>query len=36
MKLAAAVLLVSASVGPALAQTQTPPAKGPCVAEAVK
>jgi uncharacterized protein (TIGR02246 family) len=35
-KLAAAVLLVSACVGLALAQTQTPPAKGPSAAESVK
>jgi len=36
MKLVAAVLLVSACVGLALAQSQTPPAKGPSVAETVK
>jgi uncharacterized protein (TIGR02246 family) len=36
MKLVAAVLLVSACVGLTLAQSQTPPAKGPSVAEAVK
>jgi ketosteroid isomerase-like protein len=36
MKLAAAVLLVSACVGLTFAQTQTPSAKGPSVAETVK
>jgi uncharacterized protein (TIGR02246 family) len=36
MKLAAAVLLVSACVGLAFAQSQAPPAKAPSVAEAVK
>ncbi len=35
-KLAGAVLLVSACVGLAFAQTQTPPAKGPSVAQAIK
>jgi len=35
-KLVGAVLLVSACVGLAFAQAQTPPAKGPSVAEAVK
>ncbi len=35
-KLVWTVLLVSACVGLAFAQTQTPPAKGPSVAEAVK
>lgn len=35
-KLVWAVLLVSASVGPAFAQTQTPPAKGASVSETVK
>src|SRR5260370_42135510 len=35
-KLVWTVLLVSACVVPAFAQTQTPPAKGPSVAEAVK
>lgn len=35
-KLVGAVLLVSACVGLAFAQTQTPPAKGPSVAQAVK
>src|SRR5712691_10069976 len=35
-KLVGAVLLVSACVGLAVAQAQTPPAKGPSVAEAVK
>jgi uncharacterized protein (TIGR02246 family) len=36
MKLVAAVLLVSACVGLAFAQSQAPPAKGPSVAETVK
>jgi uncharacterized protein (TIGR02246 family) len=36
MKLVAAVLLVSACVGLAFAQSQAPPAQGPSVAEAVK
>jgi uncharacterized protein (TIGR02246 family) len=36
MKLVAAVLLVSACVGLAFAQSQAPPAKGPSVAEAVE
>ena len=35
-KVAGAVLLVSACVGLAFAQTQTPPAKGPSVAQAIK
>src|ERR1700730_9802974 len=35
-KLAGAVLFVSACVGLVFAQAQTPPAKGPSVAEAVK
>jgi uncharacterized protein (TIGR02246 family) len=36
MKLVAAALLVSACVGLTFAQSQTPPAKGPSVAETVK
>jgi len=36
MKLVVAVLLVSACVGLAFAQSQAPPAQGPSVAEAVK
>jgi uncharacterized protein (TIGR02246 family) len=36
MKLVAAVLLMSACVGLAFAQSQVPPAKGPSVAEAVQ
>ena len=35
-KLAVGILLVSACVGLALAQTQTPPVKGPSAAESVK
>ena len=36
MKFVGAVLLISVSLGLAFAQTQTPPAKGPTVAETVK